>query len=533
MCRLHTERLLASGSAQQELVLLHGWGSSLAAWRPLLPALRPWANITLVDLPGLGGAGEGVPDPEALVDLVLAQAPTRAVYVGWSLGGQLAALLAGRAPERVSALVTLASNPRFLETGAWPGVADTALAELRTQAAEAPLAAQKRLEAQQCLGQPAAGALRRALAACRGSAENLETGLAWLANLDLRDTLNGLACPQYHLLGADDSLLPPAVADALTALLAPRDTARVEVLAAAGHALPLQVPQAVADRLQALLDEDWLEAHDLLGGPAAEGAAPLPPKAAVADSFSRAAGDYDRVAQLQRQVGERLLQQLPAPDSRVETVLDLGCGTGFFRPALRQRYPGARYLGLDLAPGMLGFARAAQGSAGEWVAGDAEQLPLATGSVDLVFSSLALQWCPRPEAVFAELARVLRPGGRCLFSTLGPETLCELRQSWAAVDAHRHVNEFLPPARLSAAAQHLPCAALDLTRETICLQYSEVRELFADLKTLGAHNMNRGRRPGLGGRRALLGMISAYEQFRVGGQLPASYEVLFGTLERA
>ena len=78
---------------------------------------------------------------------------------------------------------------------------------------------------------------------------------------------------------------------------------------------------------------------------------------------------------------------------------------------------------------MVEFARRKYPRAGDWLVGDAEHLPLASQSVDLVFSSLAIQWCARPHLLFAELARVLRPGGRCLFTSLGPDTLRELRTS--------------------------------------------------------------------------------------------------------
>jgi pimeloyl-ACP methyl ester carboxylesterase len=52
------EYLPATQAAQQELVLLHGWGSNREVWRPLLVELRPWANITLVDLPGCAAVAQ-------------------------------------------------------------------------------------------------------------------------------------------------------------------------------------------------------------------------------------------------------------------------------------------------------------------------------------------------------------------------------------------------------------------------------------------------------------------------------------------
>ena len=109
---------------------------------------------------------------------------------------------------------------------------------------------------------------------------------------------------------------------------------------------------------------------------------------------------------------------------------------------------------------------------------------------------------------------MLRPGGRCVFTSLGPDTLRELRSSWAAVDGHQHVNSFVPASFLRQAAHAVPGVSLTLHSEQFQMQYDRVRELLTELKTLGAHNMNRGRQTGLTGRKALQGMLASYESWR-------------------
>jgi malonyl-CoA O-methyltransferase len=297
--------------------------------------------------------------------------------------------------------------------------------------------------------------------------------------------------------------------------------ARVQVLGKASHLAPLDSANELAAATR-----EFLAAADLLCDGATGDAGP--DKQEVASSFSRAAASYDSVAKLQRDVGGHLLARLSGDDPAAAVVLDLGCGTGSFCPALRARFPGATYIGLDLAPGMVEYARHRQPGDSLWLVGDAESLPLAPGSVDLVFSSLAIQWCQHPEWFFAELARVLKPGGRCVFTTLGPDTLCELRLSWAAVDQRQHVNQFLPSGDLLAAAAGVRGIELTLSSERYCMYYLRVAELLVELKALGAHKMNRGRPPGLTSRRALQGMLQAYEGWRAGGLLPASYDVIFG-----
>jgi len=353
----------------------------------------------------------------------------------------------------------------------------------------------------------------------------LLTGLEWLSSLDARETLSSIEQPQLHLLAEQDALVPFVVSGCIESRVADKPLARVKVLPHTSHLAPLEIPGVVAAAMHEFLES----AGTMLD---CANAPPELEKEAVAASFSRAAIRYDSAAGLQRDVGEQLLTNLDDRPDAPRVILDLGCGTGYFCPALRARYPGAQYLGLDIASGMVDFARSHSVVDCDWLVADAESLPLASASIDLVFSSLAVQWCARPEHLFAELARVLRPGGKRAFATLGPATLYELRSAWASVDAHQHVNTFLSVTHLMAAAQGIPDTALTLDTRNFRMEYVRVRELLDELKTLGAHNMNRSRPVGLTSRRALQDMLLAYEVRRSNGVLPATYEVIFGVLRK-
>ena len=135
----------------------------------------------------------------------------------------------------------------------------------------------------------------------------------------------------------------------------------------------------------------------------------LPDKRQVAASFSRAAASYDSVAELQRAVGSELLSRLPG-DFSPGRWLDMGCGTGYFSRVLGQAFPESEGLALDIAEGMLNHARPLGGAA-HFIAGDAERLPLQAHSCELIFSSLAVQWCADFTSVLSEAHRVLKPGG--------------------------------------------------------------------------------------------------------------------------
>lgn len=257
----------------------------------------------------------------------------------------------------------------------------------------------------------------------------------------------------------------------------------------------------------------------------------LPDKRQVAASFSRAAGSYDSVADLQRAVGGELLARLPA-GLNPERWLDLGCGTGYFSRALAERFAGSEGVALDIAEGMLRHARPL-GGAEHFVAGDAERLPLRDGSCQLVFSSLAVQWCADFAAVLSEARRVLQPGGVFAFASLCVGTLYELRDSWQTVDGMVHVNRFRQhdDYRRLCAASGLQIRSLEVRPHV--LHYPDVRSLTHELKALGAHNLNPGRPGGLTGRARILALIEAYEGYRLPEGLPATYQAVYAVLEKS
>lgn len=262
-----------------------------------------------------------------------------------------------------------------------------------------------------------------------------------------------------------------------------------------------------------------------------DSAAGLPDKRQVAASFSRAAASYDSVAELQRAVGGELLARLPA-DLAPQRWVDLGSGTGHFSRALAARFPQASGTAVDIAEGMLRHARPL-GGASRFVCGDAERLPLASASQELIFSSLALQWCADFAAVLGEARRVLAPGGVFAFSSLCVGTLQELRDSWEVVDGFVHVNRFRRFEDYQMLCGACGLEVLELSTERRVLHYRDLRELTHELKALGAHNLNPGRPGGLTGRARVLALVEAYERFRDERGLPASWQVVYGVLRRA
>jgi len=250
---------------------------------------------------------------------------------------------------------------------------------------------------------------------------------------------------------------------------------------------------------------------------------------AVAQAFDRASAGYDAAAALQERVRNELMERLAELKLAPLHILDLGAGTGHATRALKRLYPSSLAVAADIAPGMLARAK----TQSRWlrrferVRADAYSLPFRTGSFDLVFSSLMLQWCDDLDVVFAEIARVLKPGGVLLFSTFGPGTLAELREAWSASDAPgNHVNHFFDPHALGSALMHAGLSEPVLDVDRTVVGYPDVLTLMRELKAIGAHNVTAGRARGLTGRKRLAAMTLAYETLRHGGKLPATYEVI-------
>jgi len=251
-------------------------------------------------------------------------------------------------------------------------------------------------------------------------------------------------------------------------------------------------------------------------------------------SFDRASTTYDAAAVLPALVRDLLLQRLELTDLSPGLVVDAGAGTGHAGRALKRRYPSAQVLAVDSSLGMLHAAGRQQ----SWLrpfarlCADVERLPLPDGSVDLIVSNFMLQWSDLGLAL-AEFRRVLAPRGFLTFTTLGPDTLRELRAAWARAggehaDYHTRVSRFLDMHDIGDALVRAGFAAPVLDVERYTLTYTDVRHLAADLRAVGARNATVGRLRGLTGPRKFAAMQSAYEAFRVDGRLPATYEVVFG-----
>ena len=250
----------------------------------------------------------------------------------------------------------------------------------------------------------------------------------------------------------------------------------------------------------------------------------------VQHAFNNAAKNYDAHALLQKTVVDRLMESFDQIKVEPTVILDLGSGTGYGAKQLKQRFNKAHIYQADLSLEMLKGSRIKSSrffSKDHFLCADANKVPLSDESVDLVFSSLMLQWTNDPDAVFAEIRRVLKPNGVFVFTTFGPDTLKELRESWKQVDDSVHINAFTDMHDIGDALIRNGLGEPVLSIENIVLTYDECMQLMRDLKNIGAHNVNLGRRKTLTGKQRLQKVLQHYETFRINNKLPATYEVIY------
>ncbi|WP_337012327.1 pimeloyl-ACP methyl ester esterase BioH [Pantoea sp. AS142] len=213
------------GEGKRDLVLLHGWGLNAEVWQSIIPRLGAHYRLHLVDLPGYGRSGDfGALTLEQMAEQVRPLLPPQAIVVGWSLGGLVATQLALSAPEKLAALITVASSPCFTASDSWPGIKPETLQNFQQMLSTDFQRTVERFLALQTLGTETARADARQLKEVVLSQPMpevvvLDGGLEILRQVDLRDALPQIRLPFLRLYGALDGLVPRRIATEIDEML--------------------------------------------------------------------------------------------------------------------------------------------------------------------------------------------------------------------------------------------------------------------------------------------------------------------------
>ncbi|EOC8684008.1 pimeloyl-ACP methyl ester esterase BioH [Enterobacter roggenkampii] len=246
------------GTGHCHLVLLHGWGLNAEIWHCIREELSSHFTLHLVDLPGFGRShGFGAMSLDEMAQQVLDAAPQNAVWLGWSLGGLVASQIALSRPDRVKALVTVASSPCFSAQDAWPGIKPEVLAGFQQQLSEDFQRTVERFLALQTMGTETARKDARTLKQTVLSlpmpeVEVLNGGLELLKTVDLRAPLASLTIPHLRIYGYLDGIVPRKVAPLLDDLW-PKSQSMV--VAKAAHAPFISHPDEFCSALTVFIRE--------------------------------------------------------------------------------------------------------------------------------------------------------------------------------------------------------------------------------------------------------------------------------------
>ena len=266
--------------------------------------------------------------------------------------------------------------------------------------------------------------------------------------------------------------------------------------------------------------------------------------------FDRAADTFGTADFVHGVTRDGLLTRMRPLRIDAKTVLDLGAATGSATALLRKRFGGAHVVSLDLSRNMLRqrkrrrrwFTRTSS------VQADAQRLPFADQSFDVVFANLLLPWVNDPAAVLAEVSRVLRKGGVLAFATLGPDSLKQLSRAWGDVDNHAHVNQphvnqphvnqphvnqphvhrFLDMHDIGDALVRAGLADPVLDVDRLTVKYPDARRLFRDLTLSGSRNSLAGRRRGLLGKGQFSRLVAALSEASPGAGIEIDLELVYG-----
>ena len=523
----YRQRYAQSAAARKPLVLISGWSCDSDIFEWLIPGLAQHFVIVTAELVNIPDGQSFRQCCEELAGSLLSEFTQPLNFLAWSLGGNIAIELAHIHPDYCDQLIVLASSPVFVNQGdvdwAMPNSVFTAFQQQCEDNSVKGLRQFDRLMLS-ASDTSQLKSLRSALKDYRQqqdennkawSDSSLANGLKFLAQLDQRQILADLRLAKvcvHAILFADDALINCAAHNAY---------AHAEVIPKASHLGFLTHTDHVYSACLNLLQASMPASED------------FDDKQAVAASFSQAAVKYDTASAVQQRIAQQLLDKLllsiTAKDCAPRYIIDAGCGTGLWTDKLSTF--AEHTTGVDLAEGMLSYAKAKYPAVKHWLRADLEAMALLPEQADYIFSSLAIQWCTRLDTMLDHWFSLLQPGGEVFIATLATDTLHELAACFASIDKQAHVNDFYSFHDLLSFVEGSGFDLISAEQVSEVQYYPSAVALMHDLKDIGAHTVKTKAglvKPTPMTKTQLSQLSNFYQRYRnEQQQLPATYDVVY------
>ena len=249
-------------------------------------------------------------------------------------------------------------------------------------------------------------------------------------------------------------------------------------------------------------------------------------KSKILKSFNTRASTYDKYSLIQKEVSVRMIEKLKFIKISPKNILDLGCGTGYLSLLLKKLYPNVHITCLDFSPEMLSHCKLKE-SAFETVCADIEDLPFKKPQYDIIVSGLTLHWCKEIEKIFYDIYNILNENGIFIFTTVGPDTLSELKETYKLVDDKDHINIFHDMHTYGDLLLNIGFDDPVVDVEKIIMEYSSVQNVFNSIKKIGANTLTHSHRNKLT-KSMYKKIVDLYPKTKK-MTYPVTYEVIYGT----
>lgn len=246
----------------------------------------------------------------------------------------------------------------------------------------------------------------------------------------------------------------------------------------------------------------------------------------------RFAEGYDNFAVLQREIADRLIDRLLFFKEPPTRILEIACATGYFTKKLSELYPDADITAIDISPAMIDIAKKKQLPNVTFLTQDIFASAFRAGQFDAIVFNLFPEDHGDLPRLLERCHAWLSVDGFLMFSTLGVDTLKELRASFAAVDENAHVNEYMDLHIIGDLLLKIGFFQPVMNAEWITLTYRTIQGLWDDLKGIGSQLYDTRKRHGLLTPRDLKVVEATYDTLREDDLYPATYEITYGMAQK-